>query len=152
AFWFGALRFPGYLNTTTARCCRSRGFQCLVPISFIVSVASSTGPDTRSAWKQAWMAVAPVISLLAPLLPSRINTEFFNFCSIIFFLGHSIFYIIWAHIKILKHQRIIKSIHSYTENIDLNWIKYITYSFIGAAIVVAAYNFLTKAEPLNIYI
>lgn len=151
-FWLDELLFPEYLNTTNALFVILRFFQFLVPISFILSVKFYTEPDTRLAWKHAWIAVAPVIFLLSLLFPPRINTEFFNFCSIIFFLGHSIFYIIWAHIKILKHQRIIKSIHSYTENIDLSWIKYITYSFIGAAIVVAAYNFLTKAEPLNIYI
>src|SRR5690606_34264737 len=151
-FWLDELLFPEYLNTTNALFVILRFFQFLVPISFILSVKFYTEPDTRLAWKHAWIAVAPVIFLLSLLFPPRINTEFFNFCSIIFFLGHSIFYIIWAHIKILKHQRIIKSIHSYTENIDLSWIKYITYSFIGAAIVVAAYNFLTKAEALNIYI
>lgn len=151
-FWLDELLFAEYLNTTNAVFVIFRLFQFLVPISFILSVKFYTEPDTRLAWRHAWIAVAPVVFLVFLLSPESIKTESFELSAIMFFLGHSIFYTIWAHIKILKHQRIIKSIHSYTENIDLRWIKYITYSFIGSAIVVAAYNFLTKAEPLNIYI
>lgn len=151
-FWLDELLFPEYLNTNSIIFIMLRFLQFLVPISFILSVKFYTDPNRKLTWKHGWIAIAPMIFLLYLLLTTRIKNELVELCSIIFFLGHSIFYIIWAHIKILKHQRIIKSTHSYTEKIDLRWIKYITYTFIGSVIIVTAYNFLTKAESLNIYV
>jgi hypothetical protein len=149
-FWLDELLFPEYLNTNSIIFIMLRFLQFLVPISFILSVKFYTDPNRKLTWKHGWIAIAPMIFLLYLLLTTRIKNELVELCSIIFFLGHSIFYIIWAHIKILKHQRIIKSTHSYTEKIDLRWIKYITYTFIGSVIIVTAYNFLTKAESLKI--
>lgn len=151
-FWLDEFLFPEYLNTTSAVYIVLRFFQFLVPISFILSVKFYTDPNKKLTWRHGWIAVAPVVFLIYLLLKPSIKNEMLELCSIIFFLGHSIFYVIWAHIKILKHQRIIKSTHSYTEKIDLSWIKYITYTFMGSAIIVTAYNFFTKAESLNIYI
>lgn len=151
-FWLDELLFPEHLNTPSAVFVILRFVQFLVPISFMLSVKFYTDPDTKLTWRHGWIAVAPVVFLLCLLITPSANNELFELCTIIFFLGHAIFYVIWAHIKILKHQRIIKSFHSYTEKIDLRWIKYITYTFIGSAIIVTAYNFLTKAESLNIYI
>src|SRR5690606_17967728 len=55
-------------------------------------------------------------------------------------------------IKIKKHQRIVERIHSNLEDIDLRWIKYIIYSFIGSALLLVVYNLFTSGETLNVYI
>lgn len=151
-FWLDELIFPEYLNTANTVFMSIRFFQFLVPISFILSVKFYTEPETKLTWRHGWMAVAPVVFLLSLLFAPSEKNDLFELCSIIFFLGHAIFYVVLAHVKILKHQHIIKSIHSSTEEIDLRWIKYITYTFIGSAIVVTAYNFLTRSESLNIYV
>jgi len=111
-----------------------------------------TEPHTRLSWRYGWFAVAPAVFLGCLVISPRIKNEWFDFFSILFFLSHSLFYLLWAYLKIQKHQRIIKSIHSYTEKIDLRWIKYIIYIFIGSATIVTAHNFLTKAGTLNVYI
>jgi len=151
-FWLDELLFSEHLNTTSAVFIILRTFQFLVPITFFLSVKFYTEPDTRLTWKHGGIAIAPAVFLLYLLFRPSVKNELFEVGSIVFFLGHSVFYVIWAHAKILKHQRAIKSFHSYTEKIDLRWIKYITYSFIGSATIVTAYNFLTKAESLSIYI
>lgn len=151
-FWLDELLFPEYINTTSAVFIVLRFFQFLIPIPFILSVKFYTEPATRLSWRHGWLAVAPAVFLLCLLLTPQIKNELFEICIIAFFLGHAMFYLIWAYIKILKHQRIIRSIHSNIEKIDLRWIKYIVYLFLGAAIIVAAHNVVARAESLSISI
>lgn len=151
-FWLDEFLFAETFEASDPLFIALRCFQFLTPISFILSVTFYTNPHAKLTWKNGWIVVAPVLFLCCLLLQPADQSAWFGLGMIFFFLAHAIFYVIWAHIKILKHQRTIKAFHSYTEKIDLGWIKYITYSCIGSAIIVSVYNLSTQADSLNIYI
>lgn len=151
-FWLDEMIFPEDLNYESNTLLFVRFFQFLVPISFILSIKFYSNPNARFKWKDTLLFIVPILFFVFLLFRPLLDTYHFEIGYIVLFLGHSLFYTLLANVKILKHQRNIKLFHSNTEDIDLRWIKYIIYSFIGSAVLIIGYNVFTKAESLNIYI
>lgn len=152
SFWFDEMIFPDELDQSELVFILVRFFQFLIPVSFILSVKFYSNPTSRVTWRSGALLIVPLLFL--PLLLSReyLGQRYFHLFYVVLFVGHALFYTILAYFKIIKHQRTIELIHSNLEDIDLRWIKYIIYSFIGSALLSGAYNIFTRAEELNIYL
>ncbi len=151
-FWLDEFVFPESLTPGSEVFIVVRFFQFLVPITFILSVKFYTNPNVTFGWKDAGLFIVPALFLLFLIVGPTIGERHFNLLYIVIFLVHSLFYTILANVKIVRHQKNIKLFHSNTSDIDLRWIKYITYSFIGTVILIIGYHIFTKADTLNTYI
>lgn len=152
SFWLDEMIFPDALDQNGLVFILVRLFQFLSPVSFLLSVKFYSNPNSRITWRSGVLLIVPLLFLPLLLSKAYLDPDYFQLFYIALFLGHALFYTILAYFKIIKHQRTIELIHSNLEDIDLRWIKYIIYSFIGSALLSGAYNVFTGAESLNVYI
>lgn len=151
-FWLDELIISDALQTGTIPFVLLRFLQYLTPAVFFLSVIFYTNPNYRFVWRDLQYTSAPLVFLMLLLFQSRIEPRLFNLIYIGLFLGHALFFTLFAYFKIKRHQRDIELFSASTEEIDLNWLKYIIYAFIGSSVIIIIYSIFTHAESLNIYI
>lgn len=96
------------------------------PICFYPFLSSQTG----GGGKRRHIIIAHELPfVLLPVLFITTKIEIFFYIDVIWAACYSVGYAIWAIIEIPKYHRLLKQRFSYTENIDLNWLRYILLSF-----------------------
>src|SRR5690606_34372085 len=96
--------------------------------------------------------VLPLSLIIFLFFKTKIEISIFFFLFTVIFLFNSLLYTILAYYRISRHQKDIELFSSNKEPIDLNWLKYIIYTFILSSLLIIFYNIITNAESLNIYI
>ncbi|NRA52251.1 MAG: AraC family transcriptional regulator [Phaeodactylibacter sp.] len=129
-----------------------KGFtQFLAPLAFYISIWGYANPHTPFKRKDVRFLIVPIAFLGLLYSKPFLDEAYFRAASLTLPLLHGLFYCILAYITIQKHQKNIESFVSNKEPIDLNWIKYIIYGFLGSIVILIVYNLLGYTRALNLY-
>jgi AraC-like DNA-binding protein len=151
-FWLDEMIVPKSVQDNFYVFIFLRFIQFLTPVTFFLSIIFYTNPTYRYRQRDLRFAVIPALFLILLFCKPVLEEEIFFLLYIVIILSNSLFYTSWAYVKINRHQKVIEAFSSNKEPIDLNWLKYIIYSFILSAVLIILYSIATKAESLNIYI
>lgn len=152
SFWLDEMLIPESLHDNSYVFIPLSFLQFLTPAAFYLSIIFYVAPNYRYRTNDLKYLGAPMVFLLFLLCRPLIGQQWFAPLYGILVLTHALFYTVWAHLKIQKHQKDIELFSSNKDAINLNWLKYIIYAFIGAAVLIAFYNAFTMATSLNIYV
>ncbi|GAA4139074.1 hypothetical protein GCM10022216_16810 [Sphingobacterium kyonggiense] len=150
SFWLDGLIFPGEIPTYVYYPIRLLQFFCA--LTFYTSVVFYTNPGYKFGNKDSWILILPVIFIVILSLKSELNPKIFNCLYLIVFLGQALFYTVLSYFRIVRHQKQIEVFSANTEPINLNWIKYIIYCFMGSSILLIILNLIETVQSLNLYI
>lgn len=125
--------------------------QFLVPILFFISVKFYTEPRHRFNIKDVMYFIPLLLFVVILLCEPAESRRSFNILVTVFTSASGLLYTVLSYRQVLRHQQKIESFISNKEPIDLNWIKYIIYSFIGSTIIYICYAFSSDSSSLNIY-
>lgn len=151
-FWLDEILIPEHLEENSYVFVITRFIQFLTPIAFYLSVVFYVNPNYKFRIKDLLHALLPLFLFLFLLFKTKIETAVFFLLFTIIFLFNSLLYTMLAYYRINRHQKDIELFSSNKEPIDLNWLKYIVYTFILSSLLIIFYSIFTQAESLNIYI
>lgn len=124
--------------------------QFLVPLVFYISVKFFTNPSHSITDYRFF--ISPVIFLIFFLSKPLFSPSLYNWVFVTLMFAHAILYITLSYLVVQRHQKNIESFISNKEPVDLNWIKYIIYTFIGTTFILVIYSLFINASSLNVYI
>ena len=125
--------------------------QFLVPLTFLISVYYYTNPDYKFGKYRVILFLVPLLILIALSLKEVLPEKTYHILILVLFFNHAITCVVLAYFKVHRHQKLIQSFSSHTQDVDLRWIKYIIYAFIASSLLILAYNLLLPNRNLNIF-
>ena len=152
SFWLDELILPDNLVIEGLPFIVLKFIQFLTPLVFYISILFYTIPSFKYRIKDFSYFILPIIFLLLLVLKPTLEAHIFSILYLILFLGQGLFYIYKGYQRVNKHQKDIELFSSEKESIDLNWIKYIIYSFFGCTILLILINLFGPIDSLNIYL
>ncbi len=151
-FWLDEILIPKHLEENIYVFIIIRCVQFLTPVAFYLSVIFYVNPSYKFKTTDILHIVLPLSLFTFLLFKNHIKISVFFILFTVIFLFNSLLYTVLAYYKINRHQKDIELFSSNKESIDLNWLKYIIYTFILSSLLIIFYNIFTNAESLNIYI
>lgn len=151
-FWLDDILISEYLEENIYVFVITRFIQFLTPVTFYLSIIFYVNPKYKFKTKDLLHTILPLFLFIFLFFKTKIEIVVFLFLFTLTFLFNSLLYTVLAYYRINKHQKDIELFSSNKESIDLNWLKYIVYTFVLSSLLIIFYNILTNAESLNIYI
>jgi len=152
SFWLDELILPIHSNIEGIPYIVLKFVQFFTPLVFYISIIFYTNPSFKYKIKDFTYLVVPIIFIVLLFFKPRLESHIFSMLYLILFLGHALFYTSKAYLRVNRHQKDIELFSSDTESIDLNWIKYIIYSFFGCLLLLIFMNLFEPIKSLNIYL
>jgi AraC-like DNA-binding protein len=167
-YWFGAFLFlwstfwldeisvlTGICNVVQHFSGLANFIQFFTPVVFYTSILYFTNPNFKFHAADLKYLILPAFYSVLLLLQQSADEEsqkFLKLVSLSFILAQVILYTTLAYFKIRRHQKRIMSFASNTNEIDLSWLKYITFSIFLLSIVITLYNVFFNSLTLNAFI
>lgn len=152
SFWLDELILPRNETIEGIPYIALKFVQFLTPLIFYISIIFYTNPSFKYKIKDLTYLPVPIIFILLLLFKPQLEPHIFSILYLILFLGHALFYTSKAYLRVNRHQKDIELFSSDKESIDLNWIKYIIYSFFGCLLLLILMNLFEPIKSLNIYL
>ena len=103
----------------------------------------------RLSWRRVILEEVPFVTL--PVVLVLTHNEIFYVANVVWAAVYGVYYFVWTLVQIPKYHRHLKETFSYTENINLNWLRIILVIFFCLIILWTVDSFLINFEVESTY-
>ncbi len=124
--------------------------QFFTPVVFFISISYFTDPGYHFGKKSLKHLLLPPLYLIVLVFNQKYEGAYYPI-QLALILTNAFYYTIYSLFKIRKHQKDIQQFASSTQEINLNWLKYIIYAIFVLTVGIGIFNLIFFELPLNVF-